>query len=164
MMDLEELRDRAERRDRLWLLTAICVVTVCLLWLITTPPADASEGQQDFDSWYAQSHNAEWYHWQAWMNEDPRNRSWFAIRTHFGEGTLGDQAVHVAQCESELWPDAYNPSGASGVFQVMPVHAERFEQVTGAPYYDGRFDPDANTRYARHLYGEQGWGPWTCKP
>lgn len=26
-----------------------------------------------------------------------------------------------------------------------------------------KFDPEDNAKFARILYEEQGWGPWTCK-
>lgn len=75
------------------------------------------------------------------------------------------KALRVAECESGYNPGAQNASGASGVFQVMPVHAENYLAVTGLPYYDGRFDPVANSRFAAWLAYEApggGWSHWTC--
>lgn len=65
-------------------------------------------------------------------------------------------------CESGGNPSAHNPSGASGLFQVMPGWADEYQRVTGLPYYDGRFNGDANTRFAAWLQGSDGWGHWVC--
>lgn len=64
-------------------------------------------------------------------------------------------ALAVAQCESGLDPNAYNPvSGASGLYQLlMSYHAWRLHGASP-------FDPQANTDAAYSLYEEQGWGPW----
>lgn len=72
-------------------------------------------------------------------------------------------ACRILACESGGNPRAYNPSGASGLFQIMPLWAEDFGRVTGQPYYDGRFDPYANATFARWLWGESGWQPWSCR-
>ena len=71
-------------------------------------------------------------------------------------GSNGAAAVSVASCESGLSPTAENPSGASGLFQLMPVHWEgRFDP----------FDPVANTRYAYSLSsGGADWSAWSCQP
>jgi len=81
-------------------------------------------------------------------------------------GAEGNRAVRVATCESELNPRAVNPSsGASGLFQVMPQWAHRYREVTGLAYYDGRFDPYANTRFALYLWRDTGsWSHWVCRP
>jgi soluble lytic murein transglycosylase-like protein len=82
----------------------------------------------------------------------------------FGSGVV-DQAIRVAECESNLNPRAYNPSGASGLFQVMPLWSDAYQRVTGQPYYDGRFDARANATFAAWLYGQSGtWRHWSCKP
>lgn len=64
-------------------------------------------------------------------------------------------ALAVIWCESTDNPYAYNPSGASGLFQVMmPLHAGKL--------YPGEdiFDPWVNARVALELYWESGWQPW----
>ena len=82
----------------------------------------------------------------------------------FGGGVV-NEAIAVARCESNLNPRAYNPSGASGLFQVMPLWAEDYARVTGQPYYDGRYDAHANATFAAWLYGQSGtWRHWSCKP
>lgn len=76
------------------------------------------------------------------------------ISSHFSDvGT----ACRVMMCESGGNPHAQNPSGASGLFQVMPEWASRYQQVTGVPYYDGRFNPNASTAFAAYLVREAGW-------
>lgn len=78
------------------------------------------------------------------------------IEAHFP----GDEATacRVMLCESEGDRYAVNgSSGASGLFQVMPAWASRYRQVTGLPYYDGRFDANANTAFAAYLVRHEGW-------
>lgn len=60
-----------------------------------------------------------------------------------------EQAVAVAQCESGLNPNAQNPSGATGLFQI----------IGGNP---AMFDPHANAAaaYAKYLDGVRRGNPW----
>lgn len=83
---------------------------------------------------------------------------WFdLVASIFPVGHQGT-ACRVLLCESEGRATAVNASsGASGLFQVMPFWASRFEQVTGLPYYDGRFDPGANATFAWYLVSNEGW-------
>lgn len=60
-------------------------------------------------------------------------------------------------CESGGDPRATNPSGASGLFQVMPEWSDEYPEVTGLPYYDGRFDPNANAMFAAWLVRNIDW-------
>jgi hypothetical protein len=83
------------------------------------------------------------------------------IAAYFPADEVGT-ACRVMLCESGGNPSAHNPSGASGLFQVMPGWADEYQGVTGVPYYDGRFNGDANTRFAAWLQGEGGWGHWAC--
>lgn len=149
-----------------WIAVAKIAAVCALALLLFLPPSDAGASDQSFDEWYAQPENREYYEWRTWHDSDPRNRAWFALRVHFGDGRLADQAVRVGECESGLNPRALNrSSGAAGIMQVMPFWAPRFQQVTGVPYYDGRFNPDANARFAAWLVRETGgWSHWVCKP
>lgn len=67
-----------------------------------------------------------------------------------------DSAISVARCESNLYTYARNPSGASGLFQLMPG------------WWAGKFNPFnpwANTRFARVLSRDgYDWSHWVCKP
>lgn len=70
-----------------------------------------------------------------------------------------EQALAVAWCESRYDPAAYNPSGASGLFQIIPYwHSWRLGPG------ESLFDPAVNVRVAYELYAEQGWRPWVCQP
>lgn len=72
----------------------------------------------------------------------------------------GDEhwAVDTAIRESRCQPGARNPSGASGVFQMMmPLHARLIRDVCG---WDGVFDADCNIRAAKALYDGAGRRPW----
>lgn len=58
----------------------------------------------------------------------------------------------VMWCESKCQPWARNPSGASGLMQVMPFH------------WHGRdpFDPASNLTMALEVHERQGWRAWSC--
>ena len=34
----------------------------------------------------------------------------------------------------------------------------------GCVYYNGVYNAYENAEYARYLYNQQGWGPWSCRP
>ena len=66
--------------------------------------------------------------------------------------------LRVAACESGYNPNAYNPDGASGVFQFMPG------TFRGTPYGSQNiFDAAANVNAAAWYYGRYGGGAWSCK-
>lgn len=84
------------------------------------------------------------------------------IHTIFGPA--GQEATAVAACESGLNPGARSPGGGNhGLFQINNVHRHAFEQVTGKPWAEV-YNPIYNTAFAKWLYDQQGWRPWTCKP
>jgi len=66
-------------------------------------------------------------------------------------------ALKVAQAESNLQPDAYNPeahrgcNGSYGVFQISCVHDENPSKF---------FDEEYNIKRAYELYELEGWIPW----
>ncbi len=65
-------------------------------------------------------------------------------------------ALGVAWCESRHDPTEWNPSGATGLFQIMlPLWSDLMH---------GRdpYDPYVNTQGAYELWLEQGWAPWDC--
>jgi hypothetical protein len=67
-------------------------------------------------------------------------------------------AVDTAIRESRCRPDAYNRSGASGIFQLMmPLHSQLVRDVCG---WDGVFDAHCNIRAARVLFNGKGTRPW----
>lgn len=67
-------------------------------------------------------------------------------------------AVDTAIRESRCQPGARNPSGASGIFQLMwPLHARLIADVCG---HADPFDPHCNISAARALYDGAGRAPW----
>ena len=78
-------------------------------------------------------------------------------------GAQSGEAERVAHCESTMNPAAVSPTNDHGLFQINErYHRASFEQVTGQPWhmiYDGFW----NSVYAKHLYDQQGWQPWTCR-
>lgn len=58
----------------------------------------------------------------------------------------------IMYCESNCDPSAHNPSGASGLLQIMPF------------WYHGRdpYDPYTNLVMGAQIYEAQGWRAWSC--
>lgn len=82
------------------------------------------------------------------------------IARYFGSQT--QKALSVVRCESRFDPNAMSPGGGNhGLFQINNVHSGNFQAVTGVPW-SGRYDAEANTRFAKWLYDQSGWGPWAC--
>ena len=152
-------------------IAAVCAVALAVVGLALSGPGDmrvAGASPASAAAYHDYCHSSPerkaWCDWQGWMAE-PRNQGWFAVSSHFGDNDrLLAQARRVVDCESRFEPRALNrSSGAAGLFQVMPQWASRYEQVTGVPYYDGRFDPQANARFARWLWQQSGtWSHWSC--
>lgn len=84
------------------------------------------------------------------------------IANVFGE--KAGEATEVARCESGLDPTAMSPGGGNhGLFQINNVHRGTFERVTGQSW-SAVYDPYYNSLFAKWLFDQQGWRPWTCKP
>lgn len=64
-----------------------------------------------------------------------------------------EKALCVIRYESGGNPDARNPSGAAGLFQVMPFWFDHF----GGDAYE----PENNARVAALVLAEQGWTAWS---
>lgn len=77
-------------------------------------------------------------------------------------GALNRMARTVVQRESNGDPNAENPSGATGLFQMMtPLHCGSY----GIPRATGDCkewlkDPDNNAKAAHALFRANGWEPW----
>lgn len=73
------------------------------------------------------------------------------IRATFPEDP--ETALKIAKCESNLNPKAISPTNDHGLMQInLTVH-----DVEGDIY-----NVDTNLKFARKLYDERGWKPWTC--
>lgn len=71
-------------------------------------------------------------------------------------GTAWQQAKRVMLCESGGNASAYNPSGATGLMQIMAM--------PGRPSITWLMVPENNIAYAAQLYRASGWRPWVCQP
>ncbi len=76
-------------------------------------------------------------------------------------GAYGPAATNIARCESGLNPGAYNPSGASGLFQIMPGTWAGTSQAGSSPY-----NAYANAVAAHEIFVRDGysWREWVCQP
>jgi hypothetical protein len=82
---------------------------------------------------------------------DAMRRVWPESEWRWAEGIMWRESRHT--------PTAYNPSGASGCWQMMmPLHANRFRAVGCAP--SAWADPLCNSKAALHLFREAGRSPW----
>lgn len=81
------------------------------------------------------------------------------IRETFPEESA--RAVRVAECESQLDPDAINPTNGSfdgGIFQIsLKYHGDELAE-RGLD----RFDIEGNVAFARILYNRNGWQDWSA--
>lgn len=67
----------------------------------------------------------------------------------------------IISCESTYIPMAMNPSGARGYLQIMPVHVDKLERVTGSRDLDLLFVPEINIAVGWLVYVDGGGlGPW----
>ena len=71
-------------------------------------------------------------------------------------------AKSIVDRESTNNPAAQNPhSSAAGCFQLLKMHAWRFDAVGGS--WANRYDAGWNTLAALHLYREAGTQPWRMR-
>jgi hypothetical protein len=77
-------------------------------------------------------------------------------------GADPDQLLRVAWCESRYNPNAYNPSGAAGLFQFMPrtwaANSARVGLAGASP-----FDPVAAANVAAWMFARGAAAQWSCK-
>lgn len=78
------------------------------------------------------------------------------VATYFPADQV-DKALAVMACESGGDPSAYNPSGASGLMQVMDWWAPEFGYEP-----EDLFVPEINVAVAYQVWLQQGWGGWSC--
>jgi hypothetical protein len=71
------------------------------------------------------------------------------------------ESVPVMLCESRGVPEARNRSGATGLLQLMPVHATRAARLGYS--WGQMMEPGPNLAVAEGLWKEQGWRPWECR-
>lgn len=68
-----------------------------------------------------------------------------------------DTALAIAKCESNLNPLAISHTNDGGIFQINWIHDTRLAKL-GLD----KFNVDDNLKFARILYDERKWLPWTC--
>lgn len=78
------------------------------------------------------------------------------------QGADADQLLRVAYCESRYNPGAYNPSGASGLFQFLPSTWAANSVRAG---FGGAsvWDPVASANVAAYMFRLGQSGQWVCK-
>lgn len=81
---------------------------------------------------------------------------WHAMEAGFTDAQWREPLSRIMFRESHCQPGAHNPSGASGLTQVMPMWAD---DCGGVP--SDLFDPAFNLRCAHHVWEVSGWGAWS---
>lgn len=89
----------------------------------------------------------------------PGIEQWRPLVAEFFPPDLVALALKVMDCESGGDPAAFNPSGASGLFQHMPRYWSARSSAAGWGGAD-IFDPRANVAVAAHLATTDGWWHW----
>jgi len=97
----------------------------------------------------------------------PTSRQAVANEIYAVFGPYGSQAIRVAECESGLNPNAWNPtpvgnSHAAGVFQILQWSTWDSTSYRGYSPYNA----DANIRAAHEIFVRDGysWREWACQP
>ena len=80
------------------------------------------------------------------------------LRAEFSAAGVPPEFAWIAEVESALNPKARSPSGAKGLFQLMPETARRLGLSTWLP--DERTDPARSARAAARLLREPPFGVW----
>ncbi|CAN5767679.1 hypothetical protein BH24ACT4_BH24ACT4_18890 [soil metagenome] len=94
----------------------------------------------------------------------PEARSRDAIEKWFPDWAE-HKALHVAQCESGLNPEAVSPGGGNwGLFQINRASWERTVNNMGYSWSQIT-DPYINSKVALHIFKSAGnsWSPWGCR-
>lgn len=78
------------------------------------------------------------------------------VAYYWGKHGMTDLMLEVMRCETvpDGNPNSYNPSGASGLFQIMPF----WKKLWAGDY----FDPWINTATAYQIYLSQGISAWNA--
>lgn len=72
------------------------------------------------------------------------------------------ESVSVARCESTHREAAVNPSGATGLLQVLlPLHLPKAQALGYTASDLLRAEP--NLRVAAIIYAGRGWAAWSCR-
>jgi len=77
------------------------------------------------------------------------------VAKYFPVGVV-DEALLILSCESHGDPTATNPSGATGLFQIIPYE----ERGT----HEELLNPETNVRVASEIFNDSQWNLWSCKP
>lgn len=79
------------------------------------------------------------------------------VAFYWGKHGLGhvDRMLRIMRCESRGLPWAYNRSGASGLFQIMPF----WQRAWPGDY----FNPWTNAAVAYQIWLTQGYAAWVCR-
>lgn len=85
---------------------------------------------------------------------NPGVEQWRALVAHFWPAEHVDRMLRIMACESGGNSYAFNPSGATGLFQIMPS----WQRVWPGDYTD----PWTNAAVAYQIWLSQGYAAWVC--
>lgn len=92
---------------------------------------------------------------------DPNKCAYEGLIRSIWPAHVADRAITIAMRESTCDPRAQNPSGASGLFQLMsPLHDDLIAGVCGDAALI--WEPSCNIAAALALWNGSGWSPWAA--
>ena len=97
--------------------------------------------------------------WQIAEADAGEPPEWSALIAWYFDADEVQNALDIMECESGGDPTAYNPSGATGLFQIKPEFWSHLLRPGETLY-----NPEANVRVASVIVAASGgWKHWTCK-
>lgn len=86
---------------------------------------------------------------------------WEALLAHYSPGWDVTRMSRIAYRESRCQPHVRNPSGATGLLQLMPMHCRWLPAALGEPCTVARLQQAEYTiRAAAALWARDGYRPW----
>lgn len=90
-----------------------------------------------------------------------RCTGWEPLLRYYSPGWDVARMSRIAYRESRCRPEVRNPSGATGLLQLMPAHCRWLPGVLGEPCSVSKLqDPDYLIRAAAALWTRDGYAPW----
>lgn len=86
---------------------------------------------------------------------------WEPLLRYYSPGWDVARMSRIAYRESRCRPEVRNPSGATGLLQLMPAHCRWLDDALGEPCSVRRLqDPEYLIRAAAALWRRDGYRPW----
>jgi hypothetical protein len=91
---------------------------------------------------------------------DGRCVGWLPVISYYSPGWDSDRMAQLAYRESRCQPGVRNPSGSTGLLQLMPMHCVWLRSVLGHCSVADLENPYYNIAAAAQLWIRDGYAPW----